>query len=1384
MDCPSHLVLASFIGETLDRNEHDAVNLHISECSKCEKSLEQLAADPDTEIWVERRKQRKQKTQYDSGDIRALVDMCWARYCKDLTCDYKPAPIRTHTPVFSPGSVIGHFRIKGHLGKGGFGDVYRAHNTQTDEIVALKIPRFFDPADKRRIKRFLDEGRSLKKLEHPGIIKVHNFGQFPSGMPFIEMEFVSGLSFAEEIDQPWFTPQRGIKVLLKVVEAVAYAHQNSFYHRDLKPANILLRPNGQPVIIDFGLAIHTSNLDMIAGEVCGTIDYMSPGQLDGLPDSMDGREEVWALGVMLYQILAGKKPFVSTDKDRLANLVRNARPLPIREFNSDASPAFEPVVKKALHKKFAERYTTVTDFGSALANALEISTQETLPFRKRISSLFVDPTDAPSMRETIITRLRGDFRVAMTLCLMVVVIVVCGAFTYRTYANQTLKESEQRERETVLTEIRICLDQIKDAPLDRMAEAMRKFDLFDRVLADSVLKEFVPANDSEELKRLLILQPRTARADSSGRVSELLLKMKPSEFPKYWRTFLGRSSPQQRARVASVFMNELKRQGPADWGPHLPPAQPTLACIRRIEDAAGFIHNDFALCQKLLFSEFSKTCTDMKNAGFTPALAQRWQQSGNEYVAAIWNRSEFPNTVAKKILQQQDHSIQSIIQFNTTDLQGELTGETSPKFVNSFPGLARIELSRASQRLPLAKRIESQRELAQQALKVDSTNFSAKTVLGRALFFEGKYEAACEILSDVVKNVGKLRAQSSARTYRAFAYAKLGQIDDANSDLNCIHEFLEEETNLSADIIRGFMKCNRAMVRLYSDPWQADCLADVDAMIQKHPHSHDAMFFAAGAYAVAKQVYTELAEAETASNRQAEKLNRLANENANKAIELLKSAYATGKISALKIHQSIDFEPIRHLPGYQQLFTDQTMPEYKISWNQNANFVAKETLGLSIQENLEKCRQLALRGLYPVSLSVMSTSETQTTTATVWHETPWNPVSKRTVEKRALALAALICLDAKARTSQTPFEEPDLLWDLLDYSSRPTLRTACISNLHRLDVPLNYLLARLLETSSPGCQQAILLALGEYDAHRDLAAHAFENAADQIRGLAILQPDSGVHYAANWLLDRWAISRPDIPVQEQASNDKNWYIDPNKIEMVVIQPCQFPFGPAFSDKYRMRIETQRVKQIDYRFAVSAKEITCEQIGSTYNDGNFPARVNWFNAVKFCNELDRRAGIPEDERYYRPIKKDDYSKGVVVVPASRNLKGHRLPTSAEYEAFSRAGTVTRWPCGDDENELVNYAWFGAKTDPQAVGLLRPNSWGLSDSQGNVAELCHETFSLRDKDPVDREETVFHQERTLRGGGCGYHASGIRSATRKSTTPKYTKLIGFRIVRRVD
>jgi serine/threonine protein kinase/Tol biopolymer transport system component len=301
------------------------------------------------------------------------------------------APLFVNNSVESMrGQSVGRYKIINALGSGGMGEVYLAHDTRLGRKIALKLLPARFTTDRDRLRRFEQEAHTASTLSHPNVCVIHEVGEAENGRHYIAMEYVEGVTLRQRVAGARLEPTEALDVAIQVASALAAAHALGIVHRDIKPENIMVRSDSIIKVLDFGLAKLTQQPQPIDSElatralvqtdtglVMGTTAYMSPEQARGLP--VDARTDIWSLGVVLYEMLAGRPPFEGESASDLIAAILKTEPPAFSYYAAEVPSELEQVARRALHKERETRHQTAGD----LLNDLKDIKQE-LEFQSKL----------------------------------------------------------------------------------------------------------------------------------------------------------------------------------------------------------------------------------------------------------------------------------------------------------------------------------------------------------------------------------------------------------------------------------------------------------------------------------------------------------------------------------------------------------------------------------------------------------------------------------------------------------------------------------------------------------------------------------------------------------------------------------------------------------------------------------------------------------------------------------------------------------------------------------------------------------------------------------------------------------------------------------------
>jgi urea ABC transporter urea binding protein len=431
--CPPDGELERLLARQMGDAEKQALEAHLAGCAACQGRLAQvdrggLAGTPSSPDVATPIPERHDTAPPDAAG-RPEEPATFSRQLTKLPSDPTSRPPAVPAPPGAdPAPVFGRYQVRRALGSGGFAAVYLGHDTKLDRPVAIKVLRAATGLVQAEEERALQEARRLARLRHPGIVAVHDVGVH-EGQVYIVSDYLDGPDLRRWLNDNRPAWPEAARIVAAVADALAHAHARLIVHRDVKPENILLtlkdeggrmkdesrqrtpsdssfilHPSSllEPVLVDFGLALdETQAGGRSKGIVSGTPVYMSPEQAAGTAHRIDGRTDIYSLGVVLYELLTGRLPFQAEDTRELLRQVREDEPQPPRQLVRDLPPELERACLKALAKRQQDRYTTAADFADDLRRSLKdeggrMKDEKEHQGRGRDSSFILHPSSFPA----------------------------------------------------------------------------------------------------------------------------------------------------------------------------------------------------------------------------------------------------------------------------------------------------------------------------------------------------------------------------------------------------------------------------------------------------------------------------------------------------------------------------------------------------------------------------------------------------------------------------------------------------------------------------------------------------------------------------------------------------------------------------------------------------------------------------------------------------------------------------------------------------------------------------------------------------------------------------------------------------------------------------
>lgn len=289
------------------------------------------------------------------------------------------APNPSAAPIAMPvnptgihtGASFGDYQVIETIAKGGMGIVFKARQRKLNRIVAIKMILAGQFADKGDVERFYSEAEAAAALSHPNIVRIYEIGEV-QGQHFFSMEYIEGHSLTDLVRENPLTPRRAAEFVQTIAETMQFAHEKGIVHRDLKPSNVLVDAQQRPLITDFGLAKHQENESQltVSGAVIGTPSYMPPEQAEGKGSLIGPRSDLYSIGAILYELVAGRPPFRAASPFETIRQVIQDEPLSPRLVNPGVPRDLETICLKCLQKDPARRYATAQDLADELGRFL------------------------------------------------------------------------------------------------------------------------------------------------------------------------------------------------------------------------------------------------------------------------------------------------------------------------------------------------------------------------------------------------------------------------------------------------------------------------------------------------------------------------------------------------------------------------------------------------------------------------------------------------------------------------------------------------------------------------------------------------------------------------------------------------------------------------------------------------------------------------------------------------------------------------------------------------------------------------------------------------------------------------------------------------------
>ncbi|MCE9561260.1 MAG: SUMF1/EgtB/PvdO family nonheme iron enzyme [Planctomycetes bacterium] len=1347
-----------------------------------------------------------------------------------------------------PTPTVPGYQLLGELGRGGMGVVYRARQIRLNRPTALKMLLGGQFSDTVAQVRFLVEAEVIAQIQHLNVVQVFEFGQ-ADGQPFFALEFVDGGTLGGKLQSVGrFAPRAAAVMVAKLADGIAAAHAKGIVHRDMKPANVLIDEHGEPKVTDFGLAkVGTSDMTA-SGAIMGTPSYMSPEQAAGKTKDVGTTTDIYALGVILYELLAGKVPFKGDSIMETIQHVISREPVRPRAILSSIPRDLETICLKCLEKDSKKRYATA----EALAADL----------RAYLDGRPITARPVGSLERTWKWVKRNPGRAAVAAA-SVLVLIGAGIAANEVQKQQT---RDQVAAERKLGEERLAAEEKRAADLKAADDQARQKQRETR--ADSLVRGLGTAatagvprviEDLAEVHELarpklveLAAEPVTTKTglharlallvDEPGRAAELaayLPTCQPDELltirqllkphaasvaPALWSVLTdARADVGKRVRVASALAG-------------LTPDDPRWVTVApAVTDAAvRATAGEFVVWSQAL---------DPIRKKLTPTLAKRYPESRSRIEAGKLAVSDLVAEVTAF-----EFTANLLARF-TADQPAELAelavtvdGRHHAQFAEAIKGMNRdtvVPLLKAE----LAKAVTpdwKDSPLKAEWKPVDAATL--KAIEGAEGMVQERFVFVQAIPLVEFEPLANSLALSGYRPVRVRPCVAEGRVMVAALWKRDGIGFKFASSLTAAEVLAKDVEMRATGFQ------PADVAAWVDPEAKPQPDEPLATVLGGAAgWSAANEpafqftvVWEPIADGKAAS--------RLYVAGAGTAGHRLGfTAYQKANLKA-KTVQSVGVLGVGtwfsgvwgDVPGSSWLSWFNTATSYLAGrpdevgvditfspdslgamkyaavWHGGFSVDVEQSLGMTVEEHVQKSRDLAVAGWRIVALDVSGSGKA----ASIWHRPVMQDAAIETLSKRqANAAAVLLTLG-----------ESESVWPLFAFPKNgdPSVRSYLLERLAAIGADPKTLMQRFEAETNVSAKRALLIALGDFPLEL-VPANERELLASRLLVQYRNHPDSGLHSAIDWLLrQKWGKAKeltaidaelaaeargrvlarvvvgsspvpvfagvpgaamgPLLPAPSVATG-KDWYVNGEGQTYAVVRgPVEFTLGSPLTEPGRLTSEAAHHKRISRTFAIGTKEVTVEQYLRFRPNHSWTKRyspdpdspivsVTWYDCAEYCNWLSEREGIPRDQWCYEPNKDGKYAEGMSMKLGHLSLTGYRLPTEPEWEYACRSGGVTPRYYGRGEGLLPRYGWFAKTADDRAwpVGQLRPNDRGLFDALGNAMEWIEApAFNYTTTQREDIEDakhlTINEQsDRILRGGSFILQPVILRSANRNVTRP---------------